>query len=60
MSTEICKKCEDESTPWKWKEELGGHICFDCHMDEVEEENNKNSLIRDDPSVELNIAKYLE
>lgn len=41
MATEICKKCNLESTPWFWDEELQGHICCDCHYDIVEEEVNK-------------------
>jgi hypothetical protein len=28
--TEICKICEQPSTPWQFIEELDGHICDNC------------------------------
>lgn len=30
MSIEICKICEQESTPWVYVKELDGHICDRC------------------------------
>jgi hypothetical protein len=32
MSTEICKLCNQESTPWF---HINGHICQDCYQNSV-------------------------
>ena len=32
MASEKCVRCGDISTPWEMREELGGHICYDCHF----------------------------
>jgi uncharacterized protein DUF551 len=38
MSTETCKICEKECTPWF---HINGHICFDCYHSAREESLNK-------------------
>jgi hypothetical protein len=33
MATERCKRCHEESTPWEYREDLKGHICYDCSVE---------------------------
>ena len=36
MAIEQCVRCKILSTPWEYRKELGGHVCFDCHIDLLE------------------------
>jgi hypothetical protein len=29
---EKCARCGKDATPWEWRRELGGHVCYDCHL----------------------------
>jgi len=33
MACEECAKCGIEGTPWEWRKELNGHVCYDCHIE---------------------------
>lgn len=47
MAFEKCKRCGKEGTPWQWKDEYRGHICYDCHIDLILQENRRKGVERE-------------
>ncbi len=41
---ENCARCGQDATPWEFRKDLKGHVCYDCHCDLRESDESKEKF----------------